>query len=299
MTSMAGDLNVIWIHGSTDCGHTTDPPIQVHRFDSDTFILRQSKCSEPGTPASLGPSFEAPFLYLLFGDSKCLLLDSGASRSPAVFPIASTIDALLTSHAAAAGKPRVPLVVAHSHSHKDHVEGDTQLRALPDTTVVPLGVAGVQTFFGIARWPKDAATFDLGGRMLDILPIPGHEESHIAVYDRRTGSLLTGDTLYPGLLVVDNWAAYGRSAQRLGAFARANTVALVLGAHIEMTNRPGSWFGLGALFQPGEHVLQLESRHLDEWVSAVAALGSHPHVDRHDDFIIFPDTEPFPSLDPP
>jgi glyoxylase-like metal-dependent hydrolase (beta-lactamase superfamily II) len=295
---MAGDLSVTWIHGSTDCAQTTDPPIQVHRFDADTFILRQSKCSEPGTPESPGPSFEAPFLYLLFGDSKCLLLDSGASRSPAVFPIAETIDALRKVHAAAVGKPPVPLVVAHSHSHNDHVEGDAQLRNLSDATVVPLGVAGVTAFFGIAHWPRAAATFDLGGRMLDILPIPGHEDSHIAVYDRRTGSLLTGDTLYPGLLVVNDWAAYGQSALRLGAFARANPVALVLGAHIEMTDRPGSWFGLGALFQPGEHVLQLESRHLQEWSSAVAALGAHPRVDRHDDFIIFPSTAPFPSLDP-
>ena len=98
---MPGDLNVTWIHGATDCSHSTDPPIQVHRFDADTFILRQSKCSEPGTPASPGPSFEAPFLYLLFGSSQCLLLDSGASRSATVFPIAKTIDSLRTSHAAA------------------------------------------------------------------------------------------------------------------------------------------------------------------------------------------------------
>src|SRR3954469_11495197 len=100
---MARNLNVQWIHGARDCSVSTDPFIQVHRFDPHTFILRQSKCSEPGTKANPGPSFEAPFLYLLFGRAKCLLLDSGASRPPAIFPIASTIDGLRTAHAAALG----------------------------------------------------------------------------------------------------------------------------------------------------------------------------------------------------
>ena len=293
---MPGDLNVTWIHGASNCSHSTDPPIQVHRFDADTFILRQSKCSEPGSPAGPGPSFEAPFLYLLFGDSKCLLLDSGASRSASVFPIAKTISSLRTSHAAALGKPAVPLIVAHSHSHGDHVAGDDQLRPLPHTTVAPLGVAGVKGLFGISHWPKDAATFDLGGRTLDVLPIPGHEDSHIAVYDHRSTTLLSGNTLYPGLLVVNDWAAYGLSAARLHAFTQANPVSLILGGHVEMTNQPRRWFGLGALFQPGEHVLQLEQRHLLEWSAAVAALGGHPRTDRHDDFIIFPATDPFPPL---
>jgi hydroxyacylglutathione hydrolase len=61
---MAGNLNVVWIHGSPHCATATDPPIQVHTFDDTTFILRQSKCSEPGTAAQPAPSFEAPFLYL-------------------------------------------------------------------------------------------------------------------------------------------------------------------------------------------------------------------------------------------
>lgn len=296
---MAGDLNVLWIHGAPDCAATTDAPIQVHRFDADTFILRQSKCSEPGPPGGpVGPSFEAPFLYLLFGQARALLLDSGASRSPARFPIARVVDGLRADHAAASGGPPVPLVVAHSHSHDDHVEGDDQLRTLPGTTVVPLGVAGVRSFFHLPHWPDGAAVFDLGGRMLDVLPIPGHEDSHVAIYDRRTQILLTGDTLYPGLLVVNHWSAYARTAARLETFARANPVSIILGAHVEMTDRPGRWFGLGALFQPGEHRLQLSESHLFEWSAAVASMGNQPRTDRRDDFIIYPARDPMPSPDP-
>src|SRR5262245_39939469 len=129
MITMLGDLNVTWIHGAPDCSRSTDPPIHVHRFDDDTVILRQSKFSEPGTPGHPGSSFEAPFMYLLFGDDKALLLDSGASRSPAVFPIATTVDRLIADRAAALGRPRPHLVVAHSHSHDDHAEGDDQFRS--------------------------------------------------------------------------------------------------------------------------------------------------------------------------
>jgi hydroxyacylglutathione hydrolase len=295
---VAGDLNVTWIHGAANCALSTDPPIQVHRFDTDTFILRQSKCSEPGTPGHPGPSFEAPFMYLLIGKSRALLLDTGATRSPALFPLASTIDQLLHQHAAALGKPTVALEIAHSHDHGDHFAGDDQFNGRADTTIVPSDLAAVKSHFGLPHWPEGTAMIDLGSRVLDLIPIPGHDPSHIALYDRDTQLLLTGDTLYPGLLVVDEWDAYVRSIGRMKAFVDAHPVSFILGAHIEMTNQPKRWFGLRKLFQPGEHVLQLKSAHLTELHSAVQAIGSHPRTDRHADFIIYPEGDPMPSLEP-
>src|SRR5690348_8541170 len=44
-----------WIRGGPDCGD--EPDLQVHRYSDGVFILRQSLCT----------SFEAPFLYLIFG----------------------------------------------------------------------------------------------------------------------------------------------------------------------------------------------------------------------------------------
>ncbi len=49
--------SVARIHGAPDCGRTTDPLVQVHPLDEDTFVLRVSKCS----------SFEGNVLYLLLG----------------------------------------------------------------------------------------------------------------------------------------------------------------------------------------------------------------------------------------
>ena len=115
---------------------------------------------------------------------------------------------------------------------------------------------------------------DLGGRTLDVLPAPVHEPSHIFLYDRVSEILLTGNTLYPGLLVVNDWQAYVRSIGRLLAFAQAHPVSFVLGAHVEMTNVPRRWFGLGVLFQPGEHPLPLELRHLVELDDASGSVGA-------------------------
>lgn len=289
---MAGNLHVTWIHGSANCASNADPPIQVHQFDPDTFILRQSKCSDPGS------TFEAPFLYLLFGASKALLLDTGATVSPARFPVAAVVNKIRNDRATRLAQPVAPLVIAHSHSHGDHAAGDAQFQGQPGVTIVPLGLAGVKQFYQLPQWPNGKGAIDLGGRKLDVIPAPGHEPSHVALYDRRERLLLSGDTLYPGLLVVNDWRAYRRTAARLAAFVATNPVSHVLGAHIEMTNQAGRWFGLGTLFQPGEHRLELTQANLIEWNTALQAIGNQPRLDRHADFIIYPSSHPLPPLGP-
>src|SRR4051794_20637228 len=52
-----------WNHGA-NCA--LEPAIQVHKYNDNTFILRQSLCT----------SFEGPFMYLLFGDGKVVLEDT-------------------------------------------------------------------------------------------------------------------------------------------------------------------------------------------------------------------------------
>src|SRR4051812_4349563 len=48
----------VWIHGSERCEENRDPPLDVFRFDADTYLLRQNKCV----------NFEGPFIYVLFGE---------------------------------------------------------------------------------------------------------------------------------------------------------------------------------------------------------------------------------------
>ena len=273
---------VQWIHGAPDCSHSTDPPLQVHAFDDDTLILRQSKCF----------SFEGPFMYLFFGDERAMLLDTGAPPDDASLtqplPILKTIEGLIAERAAKQQREPVDLIVAHTHSHGDHVFWDSQFAGRPRTTVVKRDLAGIKSFFGLPNWPDGQANLDLGRREFVVLPSPGHETMHITLYDRRTEILLTGDTLYPGKLTVRDWSAYLHSARRLKQFVAQHPVSLVLGAHIEMAKTAGVLYPIGTTFQPDEHALPLTVGHLQEWHAACEAMSSHPHQDVHDDFIIAP-----------
>lgn len=274
--------SVAWIHGARDCSGTGDPLVQVHRMDRDTFVLRLSKCY----------SFEANFLYLLLGRDRALLLDTGARPDAGArdrtLPLRRTVDELVTGWAAERGVPEPELVVAHTHAHGDHVSGDDQFTDRPRTRVVAPTLAAVTGFFGLPDWPEGRAGLDLGGRELIVLPLPGHEPTHVAVHDPRTRALFTGDTLYPGLLTVRDWPAYRRSAARLADLVRQEEVSVVLGAHVEMTRTPGVPYPLGTTWQPDEHPLPLTAAHVLELHEACEAMAGAPHVDVHDSFVVQP-----------
>jgi glyoxylase-like metal-dependent hydrolase (beta-lactamase superfamily II) len=246
-----GTLAVSWMHGQANCNASSDPELELHAYNATTYILRQDKCR----------TFEAPFVYLLIGTRSAMLLDTGATTSVAIRDkVASLIG----------GKP---LLAAHSHAHGDHVASDGSFSGQTGMTVVPKTVAGVQSAFGIATWPTSAGSLDLGDRVLDVVAIPGHETTHIAVYDRQTGLLLTGDTLYAGLLFVSDWTTYRASVARLQQFAAARPISHILGGHIEMTSTPTVNYAYGTTYQPNEHVLELSASHLAELDTALTALG--------------------------
>ena len=80
------------------------------------------------------------------------------------------------------------------------------------------------------------------------------------MYDRRTGLLLTGDTLYPGRLYVSVQQDFRDSVDRLVDFTSTRPVAHVLGAHIEQRRTPYLDYPVGTTQQPDEHVLELAAR---------------------------------------
>ena len=199
-----------------------------------------------------------------------VLVDTGAKGAK----VSNAITAALGRWAAAHGRPVPTLIVAHSHSHGDHVAGDSALREVPGATVVGTTPEAVQLFVGVRSWPDSIAVFNLGGRQLDVIPIPGHERASIAIYDRRTGILLTGDSMYPGRLYIADGAAFAKSVRRLVDFTRDLPVAHVLGAHIEQARTPFLDYPIGTKFQPDEHVLELARGHLLELNEALERMGS-------------------------
>ena len=261
-----------WIDGTT----ATEPEAQVQRIDADTFVIRQS----------VRTNFEAPFLYLLFGERRALLIDSGAGG----VAIRPTVDRLFEQWRARHGGRAIHLVVAHSHGHGDHHAGDAEFRDRPDTEMVGLKPAAVAAFFDIRDWPVGIGRYDLGKRMLRIVPTPGHEPAHIMIFDARTRLLFSGDMLYPGRLYVptDQIATFRASADRIATFAIRHPIRALLGAHIEMTATPGQDYPREAASHAAEHALALPPSAIEALRQAVAAAGSPPTVDRRADFILYP-----------
>jgi glyoxylase-like metal-dependent hydrolase (beta-lactamase superfamily II) len=179
-------------------------------------------------------------------------------------------------------------VVAHSHGHDDHISGDAQFAGKPNVTVIPLSVEGTAKAFGIRSWPNDPGSIDLGGRVLDVVALPGHQAVSLAFYDHRTGILLGGDSLYPGRLYVNDFPAFTASIQRLVDFTRDKPVAHILGCHIEQSKTPFLDYPVGTKYQPEEHVLELSHAHLVELNEALKSMASHPVRYALRDFTIWP-----------
>jgi glyoxylase-like metal-dependent hydrolase (beta-lactamase superfamily II) len=262
-----------WINGVS----ADEPQMQVQRYDDDTYVIRQS----------IRTNFEGPFLYLLFGRDRAFLLDSGAGG----LKVRPTVDAVIAGWLAKHHRSSIPLVVAHSHSHGDHIQGDAEFRDRPDTTVVGIYPKQVADFFKIVDWPHEIEPYDLGGRVLDIIPAPGHQAAHIMVFDRKTRLLFSGDSLGPYRLYFwqNTVQDYRDSIDRVAAFVKNKHVSWIMGAHIEMTSKPGELIPEAAPSHPDEHTLEIPYSALPDLQAALHAMGDKPVRQAHPDFVIFPE----------
>ncbi len=263
-----GVLPGAWKTGGPNC--LAVPDWQVHEYNEDFYIIRESGCVH----------FEKPFLYLIFGDNKALLEDTGVASAAdkSVIPTAPVIMDLMAKWAARKKHAPVSLVVIHSHSHADHTAADAQFKQMPGVQFVAATPPEIQKAAGIANWPTDLGQIDLGNRIIDIIPIPGHDVASIALYDRVTGNLMTGDSLYPGRLGVQlaQVPTYAASAQRLADFVTTHEVAHVLGTHIEQTKTAFLDYPRGTAYQPEEHSLDLTRAHVIELNDAFIKMGNKP-----------------------
>ncbi|MER5822116.1 MBL fold metallo-hydrolase [Streptomyces mirabilis] len=269
-------LDVRWIHGSPSAKHNTDPDIQVHAHDAHTVILRQN----------MAVDYEAPFLFLLFGETRAVLIDTGATASADWFPLRRVVDELMETWLTTRPRKGYELLVLHTHPHGDHVAGDAQFAGRPGTTVVDAALDEAWPFFGFDGDPEGVARVDLGGRVLECLATPGHHAAAVTYFDPWTGFLLTGDTVYPGRLYVEDWAAFTRTVDRLIDFCAERPVTHVLGCHIEMSRQPGVDYPVRTTYQPDEPPLQMTTGQLHDIRAAIDTVGDRPGRHVFDDFVL-------------
>lgn len=124
-------------------------------------------------------------MFLLAGDEKALLIDTGA-RCPEARQIAESIT-------------DKPIVLINTHGDGDHTSGNA---AFAEFMMHPADYENCKVS---ARCPDsklvpvyDGEKIDLGGRIVDIIGIPGHTEGSIALLDKNTRTLYAGDSVQDG-----------------------------------------------------------------------------------------------------
>jgi len=215
--------------------------------ETDWFEVREAA---DGVFALMEPDqFQEVISYLVVGEDRALLFDTGLGMSP----IRTVAEQLTT----------VPIVVLNSHTHFDHIGGNAEFdrilavdspytranqRGFPHQELA--GEAAPGSFCGgppdgldtatyhIRPWTptgtvRDGDTIDLGGRVLEVLQVPGHTPDSLAMIDRENGLLWTGDTYYDATIWIyvpeTDLDSYERSLDRLVALAPS--VERLLPAH--------------------------------------------------------------------
>lgn len=195
---------------------------------------------KPGVFALVEPfQVQETISYLIVGAERALLFDTGLG----LVPIRPVVERLTT----------LPVEVLNSHTHYDHVGGNAEFeRVLAlDTPYTRANTAGFsheelagevapEALCGEAPAGADVARFrtrawhpsrlvadgeklDLGGRTIELLHVPGHTPDAIALLERASGYLWTGDSYYDATIWLyvpeTDLDQYERSMARLAALA--------------------------------------------------------------------------------
>jgi len=103
----------------------------------------------------------------------------------------------------------------------------------------------------ITRYIRNGDTIDLGGRVIEIMQVPGHTPDGIALLDRKAGYLWTGDNYYEGPIWLffegTDLEAYAITASKFSDLAPS--LSKVFPAHNTTATDPNHLLSLTAAFQ--------------------------------------------------
>lgn len=110
--------------------------------------------------------------------------------------------------------------------------------SFPEDFIVPL--SRIRLIHGdcLRSAPDGVASLDLGGRLIEVVPIPGHNDNSIALFDHGSRILLSGDSMMRGKINVSDLSVFRYSVARLSRFIDDVAPRVILGGHLERTNVP-------------------------------------------------------------
>jgi glyoxylase-like metal-dependent hydrolase (beta-lactamase superfamily II) len=195
----------------------------VEAIDAQTFAIGEPRY------------YQQNFNYLIVGDKRAILLDSG----PGVRDIRALVASLTD----------LPVTAVPSHLHYDHIGNHMRYERL---AVIDLPYLRERTRGGVLRptywehlgsvegfarpdlrvteWWTPDSWVDLGGRRLRVLHTPGHTYDSISLWDEERALLFTGDYIHQGAVFAflpgSSLGDYLRTAERLGEQIPENTTLL-------------------------------------------------------------------------
>lgn len=175
----------------------------VEQIDKDTYIISEYR------------HWEETHCYLLNGDDRSLLIDTGLDISNIYDEVVKLTDKPVTAVAThihwdhIGGHRYFPDFYAHSEE-LDWLNGKfpLPLKAIKDMVVdrcdLPDGfdINDYVLFQGIpTKVLNDHDTIDFGSRKIEVLHTPGHSPGHMCFWEKENGYLFTGDLVYKDTLL--------------------------------------------------------------------------------------------------
>ena len=148
------------------------------------------------------------YFYLLCGEEKALLLDSGMNTQN----IKEQISAITN----------LPVELMNTHADRDHIGGNHEFEWFYMHPAEASNLYNSQNGDGVICPVYDRDVIHLGGRDLQVIELPGHTPGSIAVLDTKYRLLFSGDPIQDGRIfmfgVQREMHAYRLSLKRLDAY---------------------------------------------------------------------------------
>jgi hydroxyacylglutathione hydrolase len=198
------------------------------------------------------------YMYLLEGDEKALLIDTGYSNTRAIDYVRQVTDK--------------PVILVNTHGHFDHVGGNgdfqeaymserdyavydvmreghftrttmehvVEMAGIPDSQALQNAIEGAVTILHAPLKPlPENGCFELGNRTVYFANTPGHTPGSIVLADPKTGILFTGDmACYQGVLLAFDHSSpvseYYASVLKMQDFMRLHKLHLICPSHHEI-----------------------------------------------------------------
>ncbi len=135
-------------------------------------------------------------MYLLVGKKKALLIDTCYGFGDIPGMVRRYTD--------------LPVEVVNTHNHGDHTGGNAFFKAV-HLYNPPFMIHSIPGSRPLSEMPfpnyrkiaiSDGHVFDLGSRSVEVIAVPAHNQSSIALLDRQTGFLFTGDEIEAGQVLI-------------------------------------------------------------------------------------------------